>query len=166
MLQKKNQIEKFDPKVYRNQKRGKKLHSLENTLMLGKTDANGKKGRQKMRWLNSITDSMDMNLSKLWDIAEDRRAWLPWWLSGWRIHLQCRRHRRHAFDPWVRKIPWRRKWKSTPIFLLGKSHGQRSLAGYTPWGHRESDMTYEKITTMHRNISFRIKNTSHDFLHH
>ena len=69
------------------------------------------------------------------------------------------------FDPWVRKIPWRRKWQSTPIFLLGKCHGQRSLAGYTPRGHRESDTTYEKITK-HRNISFRIKNTSHDFLHH
>jgi len=43
-------------------------------LILGKTEANGTKGRQKMRWLNSITDSMDMNLSKLWEIAEDRRA--------------------------------------------------------------------------------------------
>ena len=37
---------------------------------------------------------------------------------------------RHGFDPWVRKIPWRRKWQSTPVFLPGESHGQRSLAGY------------------------------------
>ena len=44
---------------------------------------------------------------------------------------QCRRHR---FDPWVRKIPWRRKWRPTPVFLPGKSHGQRSLVGYSPWG--------------------------------
>ena len=44
---------------------------------------------------------------------------------------QCRRL---EFHPWVRKIPWRRKWKLTPVFLPGKSHGQRSLAGYSPWG--------------------------------
>ena len=37
-------------------------------------------------------------------------------------------------DPWVRKIPWRRKWQPTPALLPGKSHGQRSLAGYCPWG--------------------------------
>ena len=41
---------------------------------------------------------------------------------------QCRRHRRHRFNPWVRKIPWRRTWQPTPVFLPGKSHGQRSLA--------------------------------------
>ena len=41
---------------------------------------------------------------------------------------QCRR-KRHRFDPWVRKIPWRRGWQPTPIFLPGESHGQRSLAG-------------------------------------
>ena len=48
-----------------------------------------------------------------------------------RICLQCRRP---GFDPWVGKIPWRMKWKPTPIFLPGKSHGQGSLAGYSPWG--------------------------------
>ena len=45
--------------------------------------------------------------------------------------LQCRRWR---FDPWVRKIPWRRQWQPTPVFLPGESHGQRSLADYSPWG--------------------------------
>ena len=53
------------------------------------------------------------------------------WLSRSRICLQGRRHR---FDPWVRKIPWRRKWQPTPVFLPGKSHGQRSLVGYSTWG--------------------------------
>ena len=47
------------------------------------------------------------------------------------IRLQCRRHR---FYPWAWKIPWRRKWQPTPVFLPGKSHGQRSQVGYSPWG--------------------------------
>ena len=45
------------------------------------------------------------------------------------------------FYPRVRKIPWRRVWQPTPVSLPGESHGQRSLAGYSPWGHKESDMT-------------------------
>ena len=45
------------------------------------------------------------------------------------------------YDPWVGKIPWRRKWQPTPVPLPGKSHGQRSLVGYSPWGRKESDMT-------------------------
>ena len=49
----------------------------------------------------------------------------------------CRRCR---FDSWVGKIPWSRKWQPTPVFLPGKFHGQRSLAGYSLWGHKESDM--------------------------
>ena len=43
------------------------------------------------------------------------------------------------FDPWVWKISWRRAWKPTPVFLPGESHGQRSLEGYSPWGHKEMD---------------------------
>ena len=49
--------------------------------------------------------------------------------------------KRHNFNPWVGKIPWRRKLQPIPIFLPGDSHGQRSLAGCHPWGHKESDMT-------------------------
>ena len=45
------------------------------------------------------------------------------------------------FDPWVGKIPWRRKWQPTPVFLPGESYGQRSMVGYSPWGRKESDMT-------------------------
>ena len=43
------------------------------------------------------------------------------------------------FDPWVGKIPWRRKWQSIPVLLSGKSHGQRRLVGYSLWGRKESD---------------------------
>ena len=56
-------------------------------------------------------------------------------------NYQYRRHKRCGFDPWVSKIPWSRKWQPTPVFLLGESHGQRSLVGYSPWGHTESDRT-------------------------
>ena len=48
---------------------------------------------------------------------------------------QCRRHKRLGFDPWVGKIPWRRAWQPTPVFLPGESHGQRGLAGNKRVGH-------------------------------
>ena len=47
---------------------------------------------------------------------------------------------RRGFNPWVGKVPWRRAWQPTPVFLPGESHGQRSLVGYSPWGRKESDM--------------------------
>ena len=56
-------------------------------------------------------------------------------------HSQSRRHRREGFHPWVGKIPWRRAWQPTPVFLPGEFHGQRSLTGYSPDGCKESDMT-------------------------
>ena len=60
-------------------------------------------------------------------------AGLPRWLSGKESACQCRRH---GFDPWVGKIPWRGAWQPTPVFLPGKSYGQRSLVDYSPWGHK------------------------------
>ena len=66
---------------------------------------------------------------------------LPKWHCGKESACQWRRHKRCGFNPWVRKIPWRWEWLPTPIFLPGKFHGQRSLGGYSPWGHKESDMT-------------------------
>ena len=48
---------------------------------------------------------------------------------------------RPGFDSWVGKIPWRRKWQPTPVFLPGKFHGWRSLVGYSPWGRKELDTT-------------------------
>ena len=52
----------------------------------------------------------------------------------------------YGFNSWVRKIPWRRKWQPTPVFLPGKFHGQKSLEGYSPWSCKVSDMT-ERLGT-------------------
>ena len=54
----------------------------------------------------------------------------------------CRRHKRLKLDPWVGKIRWSTKWQPTLVGLPGKSHGQRSLVGYSPWGRKESDLSY------------------------
>ena len=72
---------------------------------------------------------------------------LPWWLSGKESAFQCRRRKRRSFHPWSGKIPWRRKWPPTPELLPGESHGQRSLAGYSPWGSKELAMT-EQLSMM------------------
>ena len=55
--------------------------------------------------------------------------WLPRWGWGKEPTCQSRRLKRHRLDPWVWKIPWRRAWQPTPVFLPGESHGQRGLAG-------------------------------------
>ena len=67
---------------------------------------------------------------------EGASTWLPRWLSGKEFACQCRRHRILGFSLWVGKIPWRRKWQCTPVSLPGKSRGQRSLVGYSPWGRK------------------------------
>ena len=65
----------------------------------------------------------------------------PGGMSGKEPISQCRKRHEMQIRPWVRKIPYRRKWSPTPVFLPGKSHGQRSLAGYSPWGCKESNTT-------------------------
>ena len=63
---------------------------------------------------------------------------LPRWHSGKELACQCGRPK---FNSWAGKIPRRRKWQPAPVFLPGKSHGQRSLVCYSPWGYKELDMT-------------------------
>ena len=60
-----------------------------------------------------------------------------------------------GFNPWVRKIPWRRKWQPTPVLLPGKSHGQKSLVDYSPWDSKESDMTER----LHFHLHFLLRDT-------
>ena len=70
----------------------------------------------------------------------------PGGASGKEPTCQCRRC---GFNPWLGKIPWRRAWQITPVFLPGDSHRQRSLADYSPWGHKESDMTEQLSIAQH-----------------
>ena len=98
--------------------------------------------RGPQRW-SSLQSSLGLlhSLFLFWATPETRIQVI--WQMGWsnilkreRIRLQCRRQ---GFNPWFVKIPWRRKWQPTPVFLPEKSHWQRSLAGYSPWCCKESD---------------------------
>ena len=115
------------------------------------------KGRMSMGWVLSWKSHLDfiqhaflvftVNQSLYQGSANfpkrDRRVFgCPRWLSGKESTCQ---YRRHEFDPWVRKMPWRRTWQPTPVFVPGKSHGQRSLASYIPWGHKESDNMTKRL---------------------
>ena len=95
----------------------------------------------KMRYRNTLEAG-----SEKWNNCPVMWCWscslgLPSGISGKEPTFQCRRSR---FGPWARKIPWRRAWQPTPVFLLGKSHGQRFLVSYGPWGQKGLDMT--KVT--------------------
>ena len=91
--------------------------------------------------------------SKIWELRYKIRVQISSFFRASQVApvvkepaCQCRRHKRCGFDPWVRKIPWRKKWHPTPVFLPGKSHWQRSLAGWSPWGCRGSDTTEQPGT--------------------
>ena len=74
-----------------------------------------------------------------------RLCGLPGWLSGEASSCQCRRFR---FNRWIGKVPRRRAWQPTPVFLTGESHEQRSLAGYSPQGCKELDMTERRTVSL------------------
>ena len=84
--------------------------------------------------------------------AENKCSWLPRGLSG---EEPAGQHRRHGFDPWVGKVPWRREWLPSPVVLPGESHGQRNLVGYSPRGRKESDTTERLINNKCSYISIQ-----------
>ena len=104
-------------------------------------------------------------------LPSEGHPWLFWWLwiklgfpgsaSDKESPYQCKRLKRCRFDPWVKKIPWRRVWQPTPVFFPGESHGLRGLEGYSPWGCKKSWTQLKQLRTCshneHRsaNISFR-----------
>ena len=82
----------------------------------------------------------------------------PGGASGKVAACQCRRHKRCRFNPWAGKIPWKRAWQPSRIFFFGEPHGQRSLVGYSPQGHKELDNTEVTAYTWTRisNIAWEI----------
>ena len=93
--------------------------------------------------LETYSENKDLNISSLfWGFPE--------WFRGKESTCQ---YRRHGFNPWVGKIPWGRKWHPTPVFLPGKSHGQRNLGDYSPWSCEESD-TIEQLNN-NKNLTWR-----------
>ena len=96
----------------------------------------------QLRWWPGINKLLFLQATAIFSDYFNYQGWLsrcmcfPCGASGKEPACHCRRLKRHRFDPWTRKIPLRRAWQPTLVFLPGKSHGQRSLAGYSPWGHR------------------------------
>ena len=90
-----------------------------------------------------------------WECRDRQGSELDFWRSfpggssGKEPTCQSRRHKTHGFDPWVGKVPWRRKWQPTPLFLPGESHGQRNLVDCSPWDHKELYMTKVTYHTPH-----------------
>ena len=78
--------------------------------------------------------------SQKWKVVKQVGGF-PGGTSDKELTCQCRKHKRLGFDLWVGKIPWRRAWQPTQVFLPRESHGQRSLVGYSPWGHNWLDTT-------------------------
>ena len=92
----------------------------------------------------SIPSACEINYNKEYKQLSITEGF-PGGTDGKESACQCRTHTKCRFDPWVWKIPWRRKWQPTPVFLPGKSHRERNLVGYSPWGRKESDTT-ERLT--------------------
>ena len=97
------------------------------------------KSQTWLKWLSTLTEEKGSAIC-LRDEGRVKALLLPRLLNSKDSSWQCRKCR---FYPWVRKIPWRRAWQLTSVFLTGKSLGQRSLVGYNPRGRKESDTTQQ-----------------------
>ena len=111
--------------------------SQENSMDRGTRRATSSWGWKEM----DTTEQLTLSTFQDWDSQLFRHLGFLGNASGKEPTCQCRRHKRCKFDPWVRKIPWRRAWWPTPVVLPREAHGQRSPVGYSPWGGEELDRT-------------------------
>ena len=88
-----------------------------------------------------FTPHLECELLQVWLCSSCQLSSYLWWLSGKESAWKCRRCKRCGFNPWVKKISQSRKWQPTQVLLPEKSHGQRSLVGYSPWGCKKLDTT-------------------------
>ena len=106
-------------------------------------------GRYMQRPFGGKTKLLNVKQSKTLFAILHKMMELSRWHSGKESARQCRNHKRCRFDPWVGKIPWRRKYQLAPIFFPEKFQGQRNLADYSWWGHKELDPTEQQSTHTH-----------------
>ena len=124
-----------------NSKQTKKAVEKNDALPIGKKMiCHQKIRRSEVAQCYTSAETKTVNLQSYNTISSDdkEKSGIPWWLSGKESACQWKRC---GFDPWVGKIPWRRKRQPIPVFLLGKFHGQSSLVGYSPWSCKELDTT-------------------------
>ena len=119
--------------------------------------------KRRLQWPGPLKCPLSkQNYSHIWfQDSKSTRVTCPLWyevenkeitsqvVQWWRISLPMQEMQETRVQSLGGKIPWRRKWQPTPVLLPGKSHGQRSLVGYRPWGCKESDIT-EQLSTWHR----------------